>query len=197
MNEEPDARVDDRASVVETRRLALRELHAGDAAFILDLVNDPGWLRFIGDKGVRTLADARRYIADGPAAMYARFGFGLWLVASKEDGASVGMCGLVKRDGLDDVDLGFAFLAAHRRKGYAFESASAVAAYARTALGLARIVAITSDDNVASARLLEKLGFRFERMARLRSGDDEVRLYAIGADGGRAAAATRATPTNT
>lgn len=174
------AREKDRRSapIAETARLTLRQFDAGDAAFILELVNDPSWLRFIGNKNVGTLDDARRYILNGPVKMYARFGFGLWAVDLKERGMPVGMCGLIKRDALEDVDIGFAFLAAHRGRGYAFEAASATASYGWTTLGLARIVAITSPGNDASERLLGKLGFRFERMTRLVGDASDVELYA-------------------
>jgi len=165
-------------TVVETERLALRRLEVGDAEFILGLLNDPSFLRFIGDKGVRTLEDARRYISEGPIASYERFGFGLYLTELRDDGASIGICGLLKRDSLEDVDVGFAFLPPFWSKGYAFEAASAVMAYGRSVLGLRRIVAITSPDNEASIRLLEKLGMRFESMVRLSEDSSEVRLFA-------------------
>ena len=164
--------------VLETGRLVLRWFEADDAEFLLRLVNDPSWLRFIGDKGVRTLDDARRFLEDGPIAMCRRLGFGTYLVTLREGGGPVGVCGLIKRESLDDVDLGFAFLPEFRRRGYAFESASAVMAHAARDFGLSRVVAITSPDNHASAALLEKLGFRFERMARLSPDQEEVRLHA-------------------
>jgi RimJ/RimL family protein N-acetyltransferase len=160
--------------------LVLRRLDLGDGGFILELLNDPSFLRFIGDKGVRTLEDARRYIADGPMASYERFGFGLYLTELRDDGAPIGICGLLKRDSLDDVDVGFAFLPRFWSKGYAFEAASAVMAYGRNVLGLRRIVAITSPDNEASIRLLEKLGMRFESMVRLSEDSSEVRLFGSG-----------------
>jgi len=164
--------------VLETDRLVLRWLSTDDAEFILELLNDPSFLRFIGDKGVRTLADARQYILNGPVEMYVRLGHGLYLVELKEGGIPVGMCGLIKRDGLDHVDIGFAFLPQYRAQGYAYEAASAVMTYGKDVLGLKRIVAITSPDNDASGRLLEKLGLRFERMIRLSEGADVVRLFA-------------------
>ena len=164
--------------VIETDRLNLRRLTPDDAEFILDLLNDPSFLRFIGDKGVRTLDDAREYILKGPVDMYNRLGFGLYLTELKESGAPIGICGLIKRDGLEDVDIGFAFLPSFRAKGYAYESAAAVMSYGKTVLGLNRIVAITSPDNYASGRLLEKLGMRFERMIRLSKDASEVRLFA-------------------
>jgi RimJ/RimL family protein N-acetyltransferase len=164
--------------ILETARLALRQLSTGDAPFIRQLVNEPSWLRFIGDKGIRTIEDARNYILKGPVDMYARLGFGLWLVELKAGNIPIGICGLIKRESLEDIDLGFAFLPAYWRKGYAFESASATISYGRERLGLQRVVAIMSPDNYASGQLLEKLGFRFERRIRLSSDAPEINLYA-------------------
>jgi len=165
-------------TVTQTERLLLRWLDARDSAFIFELVNEPSWLRYIGDKGVKTLQDAQRYIEDGPIEMYQRLGFGLYVVELKENGAPIGICGLIKRDALVDVDLGFAFLPRFWTKGYALESASAVMSYGRSALGLSRIVAIVSQDNHRSARLLEKLGFRLESSVSLQPDGDELKLYA-------------------
>lgn len=164
--------------VLETGRLTLRHLCMEDAAFILRLLNDPGWLRFIGDRGVRTLADARKYIVDGPVAMYARCGFGLYLTERTADAAPLGMCGLIKRDGLDDVDIGFAFLPEFSGLGYAQEAAAAVMAYGKNTIGLKRIVGIASHDNERSIKLLEKIGLRFERAMRLPKDDEEISLFA-------------------
>ena len=167
--------------VLETDRLVLRHLDTGDAAFIFDLVNDPDWLRYIGDKGVRTLDDARAYIANGPVAMYGRVGFGLYCVELKSAATSIGICGLIKRDTFADVDIGFAFLPGFRSQGYAAEAARATVAHGFDAIGLRRIIAITSPDNAASGRLLEKVGLRFERMLAIPGEDREVRLYACAA----------------
>jgi RimJ/RimL family protein N-acetyltransferase len=167
---------------MDTDRLVLRRLEADDAGFILELLNDPAWLRFIGDRGVRSLDDARDYITNGPVAMYDRLGFGLYLVERKDDGVPIGICGLIKRDALDNVDLGFAFLPEYRARGYAYESASAAIAYAREALGLGRIAAITTPDNQASTRLLEKLGFHFERTIQLSPDGPDVSLFATDRD---------------
>jgi RimJ/RimL family protein N-acetyltransferase len=164
-------------TILETERLVLRQLSTDDAEFIIELLNQPSFLRYIGDKGVRNSEDAVRYIQTGPQASYERFGFGLYLVELKETGASIGICGLLKRDSLPDVDVGFAFLPEFWSQGYAFESAAAVMTYGREALGLRRIVAITSPDNDASIRLLEKIGLRFERMIKLSEDQPEVRLF--------------------
>lgn len=147
--------------IIETERLRIRWLYGGDATFILELVNDPDWLRNIGDKGVRDLDDARRYIAEGPVAMYERHGFGLNAVVLKATGEPIGICGILKRDTLDCPDIGFAFLPAHRGRGYAHEAATAVMGHARSVLGLGRIAAVVSPGNDDSVRLLEKLGLRF------------------------------------
>jgi RimJ/RimL family protein N-acetyltransferase len=163
--------------VLETDRLIVRQLSPEDAEFIFKLLNEPSWLRFIGDKGVRTIEDARAYILNGPVEMYSRLGFGLYLVELKEEGVSIGMCGLIKRDTLEDVDIGFAFLPEYWSRGYAYEAASAVMAYGGSALGLNRIVAITSVDNDSSAKLLKKLGFRFEEMVKLSNESEEIRLF--------------------
>lgn len=164
--------------VLETQRLLLRHLREDDAAFIFELVNDPSWLRFIGDKDVKSVAAARGYIARGPMAMYARLGFGLYLVALKSSGEALGICGLIKRDTLEDVDLGFAFLPRHWSQGYAREAGAATLDYGRRVLGLGRVVAITSPDNAASIRVLEKLDMRFQETVRLAGNDHEVNLFA-------------------
>lgn len=164
---------------LETERLILRHLALDDAGFIRELVNDPGWLRFIGDRGVRSLEDARAYIRKGPMAMYEAFGFGLYAVEQLGEGGPIGLCGLVKRESLPEVDLGFAFLPRYRGQGFAREAARAVLAEARERFALARLLAIAAPDNVASIRLIEALGFRFERVMRLSPEDSGTRVYAI------------------
>ncbi len=153
-----------------------------DDAFILRLLNEEGFLRFIGDKGVRTLADARDYIAQGPIESYRRHGFGLYLTSLRDDGRPIGICGLVKREGLSDVDVGFAFLSEFWSKGYATESAAAVLAYARDRLKLKRIVAITAMDNHGSIAVLGKIGLKFERLVRLSEDTPELRLFGPAGD---------------
>jgi len=170
-------------NVLETGRLDLRQFGPEDAGFILRLVTDPSWRRYIGDRGVCTLEDAARYIDEKLVDQYRRFGFGLYCVVRRTDGCPLGMCGLVKRDTLADVDLGFAFLPEHRGRGYALESASAVIAWARQTLGLGRLVAITSPDNQAAQRLLARLGFRAAGNVRPAPDDTGLRLFELAATG--------------
>ncbi|EEL69821.1 MULTISPECIES: GNAT family N-acetyltransferase [Bacillus] len=165
--------------VLETERLTLRWLDVKDAPFILELVNDPAWIQFIGDKGIKNLEDAKKYILNGPVDMYNKMGFGLYLVERKEDFTPLGMCGLIKRDSLEDVDIGFAFLEKFRSKGYGYESAAAVIEYGVQKLGLKRIVAITSIDNVASGTLLEKAGLRFEKI--ISDSGENLKLFGYNA----------------
>ena len=161
---------------LRTERLELRELVLEDDEFILRLLNEQGFLHFIGDKGVRTLADAREYLSKGPIDSYRRHGFGLYLT-SLRGGGPIGICGLVKRDSLPDVDVGFAFLEQYWSKGYAAESAAAVLAWAREHLRLSRIIAITAPDNAGSIAVLRKIGLRFERMVKLTGDSQELRLF--------------------
>jgi RimJ/RimL family protein N-acetyltransferase len=165
-------------TVLETTRLRLRRLTVDDAAFILELVNDPSWLRYIGDRGVRNHADARNYILQGPVASYGKFGFGLWLVELKAGGTPAGICGLLKRDTLPDVDVGFAFLPEFCGQGYAAEAGLATMAHAREVLGLKRIVAITAPGNERSVRTLGRMGLQFERMIRMAPDAPELQLFA-------------------
>ena len=164
-------------NIIETDRLALRCFTADDAAFIVELVNDPAWLQFIGDRGVRTLDDARAYITNGPVASYSRHGFGLYQVSRNSDGVALGLCGLLKREYLDDVDLGFAFLPQFGGQGYAREAAAATLAHARGTLGLKRIAAITDPQNIRSIHLLKKLDFRFDKMIRVKPDQPESSLF--------------------
>ncbi|MGA2399866.1 MAG: GNAT family N-acetyltransferase [Steroidobacteraceae bacterium] len=165
-------------SVLESERLVLREFVLDDADFVLELLNEPAFVRFIGDKGVRTRADAQEYLRKGPLDSYRRFGFGLYLASLRADGSPIGMCGLVKRDGLADVDVGFALRSSYWSRGYAVEAAKAVLDYGRRTLKLGRIVAIANPDNHASIAVLEKIGLEFERMIRLSGSGPELKLFA-------------------
>lgn len=166
-------------NIIETDRLVLRKLTIDDAKFILDLLNQPSFIQFIGDRGVRTLDDARDYILKRLVDSYERFGFGLYLTLLKDNKVPIGICGLVKRESLEDVDVGFAFLPQYWSKGYAFESASGVLAYARNTLGLKRIVGITTPDNQSSIKVLEKMRLKFEKMVNLSEDDIALKLFAL------------------
>lgn len=163
---------------LETERLRLRPFTLADDGFILELLHDPGYLRFIGDRQARSLADARAYLRQGPLASYARHGFGLWCVERKADGARVGKCGLLKRAALADVDLGYALLAREAGRGYATEAARAVLDHARSVLGLPRIVALTHPGNHGSVRVLRKLGFVAAGTFRLPGQDGDSLFFA-------------------
>jgi RimJ/RimL family protein N-acetyltransferase len=167
-------------TVFETRRLALRHFTPDDAPLVLELLNDPLWIRFIGDRNVRTLEDARGYL-DKPIRSYAEHGYGLYHVARKSDGEPLGMCGLVRRDNLPHADIGFAFLERFRGAGYALEAARGTLDHARNALGLGRILAVVSPANERSASLVAKLGFVRERSTAWNGdGKDVVDIWAIG-----------------
>lgn len=166
-------------TVIETSRLILRRLTLDDAEFILKLLNEPSFLEFVGDKGVRTLDDAREYLRTGPITSYEQFGFGLYLTTLRSDGTPVGMCGLLKRESLPDVDIGFAFLPEFWSQGYGLESAAAVLRHGREAFGLRRIVGVAKPENQASIRLLEKLGMRHEGRARIAPDGPEDVLMAV------------------
>jgi RimJ/RimL family protein N-acetyltransferase len=163
--------------MLSSERLFIRPITLDDAPFILTLLNEPSFLRYIGDKQVRNLEDARQYILNGPVASYERHGFGLCLVELRELHTPIGMCGILKRDELPDPDIGFALLPDFCNKGLAFEAATAVLQDARKRLKLERILAITSLDNDASIKLLQRLGFRFERVIELSAGREPVKLF--------------------
>jgi [ribosomal protein S5]-alanine N-acetyltransferase len=163
--------------VCETPRLCLRHLTEQDAAFILELLNEPEFIRNIGDREVRSLEDARRYIRSGTVTGYEKSGFGLYLVHLQADATPIGVCGLLKRDYLEDVDVGFALAERFRNQGYAFEAARAVMRYGREVLGLGRIVAIASPDNHASIKLLRRLGLEFERTIRVPDVARDTNLF--------------------
>lgn len=165
--------------IVETERLVLRTLQLSDAAFYLALLNTPDFIANIGDRNIRTITAARESIRNGPLAMQAERGHSIYLVELKEGGAPIGMSGLIKRDTLDDVDLGYAFLPAYFGKGYAHEAALAVLQHARHTIGLARVVAITSPGNDASTKVLAKIGMRFDKLVYLTPGDPGTCLYVI------------------
>ncbi|GAB3831111.1 GNAT family N-acetyltransferase [Pontibacter rugosus] len=165
--------------ILETERLLLDEITTDDAAFIRELLNDPSWLQNIGDRGVRTLNDATAYIKSGPMKSYKRLGFGLYLIKLKESKAPIGVCGLLKREVLEDNDIGYALLPKYTGKGYALEAAAGVVAYAKNTLGLKRIVGFTIPANPSSIRVLEKLGMQYVGTMQLSANDEVCNLYAL------------------
>jgi RimJ/RimL family protein N-acetyltransferase len=162
---------------LETGRLTLRRFGFDDATFILRLLNEPSFIENIGDRGVRSIEDAHRYLREGPLAMYEKYGFGLWHAARNSDGAAVGTCGLLRRDNLPDVDIGYAFLPEFWGLGYAIEAAEATMRHGAKEFGLRRVIAVVSQGNNPSIRVLEKLGMHHERMFAMRPDEPEVRLY--------------------
>lgn len=166
--------------VAQTDRLQLCQFTVEDAPFILQLVNDPSWLQFIGDRGIHTLAQAGSYLQDGPLASYVQHGYGLYRVQRKVDGLSLGMCGLVKRPSLPQPDIGFAFLPKFTGHGYAFEAATAVLHHAKTDLNLPTVLAITMPENHRSIKLLQKLGLHFQKMVSVEKDKPEVMLFQQG-----------------
>jgi len=164
---------------LETERLRLRWLTLDDADLMLAIWNDPAFIRFVGDRGIRTLEDARDEMATGALTLYTSYGFGPYRMALKDDDRAIGICGLFRRDNLDDPDIGYGVLPENCGKGYAYEASRAVIEYARADLGLPRLVAIISPENEASIGLIRKLGLRFERMQRMQDDEDEVCIYGI------------------
>ena len=163
--------------ILETERLTLREFIPADAAFILELVNSPGWLQFIGDRNIKTTDQAIAYLQNGPIKSYTENGFGLALVETRDSKTPIGMCGIIKRDNLDNPDIGFAFLPGYTRNGYAFEMAVATLAYATGQLKLPIIYAITVSNNIRSISLLEKIGLKFIKKINAPKDNEELLLY--------------------
>ncbi|MEO7988139.1 MAG: GNAT family N-acetyltransferase [Chryseolinea sp.] len=163
--------------ILETERLRLRQLELTDAQFIVELVNTPGWLRFIGDRNIKTNEDAIRYLQNGPLKSYKENGFGLLLVELKSDQISIGTCGILKRDSLENPDIGFAFLPEFTGKGYAFEVAHATLTYAKDELKLETIYAITIPSNIKSIQLLKKMGLGFVKTIYDPKDNSELLLY--------------------
>ena len=164
-------------SVLTTSRLEIIELSISDTAFIFELLNTPSWKKFIGDRGIKTQDDAKNYIVNKFIPAYSTWWFGFRLVRLKENKTPIGICGLVKRDALEHVDIGFSFLPEYEGKGYGFESASAVMQHAKTELGIKTIAGITNSDNKSSIALLEKLGLHFQKMILLPGETEEIMLF--------------------
>lgn len=164
---------------LQTERLQLRWMTVDDAELMLAVWNDPAFVRFVGDRGIRTVDEARTTMEEGAMKLYSDYGYGPFRVALRDDDAPIGICGLFRRDGLDDPDIGFATLPNYCGKGYAFEAARAVIDHTRDDLELPRLTAIVSPENEASVGLIRKLGLRFERMYRMAEDDDDVAIYGM------------------
>jgi RimJ/RimL family protein N-acetyltransferase len=165
--------------ILETERLILRKFTLADAPFLLELVNTPTWLQFIGDKGVRNLADAENYLKNGSLKSYEENGFGFYFVGEKSTQKPIGMCGFIKRQELEDVDLGFAFLPDYFGKGFGYETAKATLEFGKNVLKFSRIIAIVDQSNIPSNALLQKLGFVFEKTIPFGEKKDLLNLYGI------------------
>jgi RimJ/RimL family protein N-acetyltransferase len=167
----------DNKIILETERLLLREFTEGDADFIYRLLNSPGWLKNIGSRGIENVDNAREYINSKLRKAYTELGFGFYLIELKQNGESAGMCGLVKREGLDDVDVGFALLPEYEGYGYAYEAASATVEYAANTLLFTTLSAITIPTNKSSIKLLEKIGLKFSKMIKIPNDPAELMLF--------------------
>jgi RimJ/RimL family protein N-acetyltransferase len=164
--------------VLETERLYLREFNNNDADFFLVLVNSPAWLQYIGDRGVKTIAEAEIFINEKYIHSYKINGFGLYVTVLKDGNIPIGICGLIKRETLEDIDIGFAFLPGYISKGYGYESASAVLKFGKDVLNIPRIVAITTKENFNSISLLKKLEMKFEKIISMPGDKEELMLFA-------------------
>jgi [ribosomal protein S5]-alanine N-acetyltransferase len=164
-------------TVIETPRLLLQKFTPNDAAFMLELLNTPLWIKFIGDRNVKTVEEAEQYLLNGYIKSYQTYGFGFYKVVLKDTSEPFGICGIIKRDYLEDIDIGFAFLPTFLGKGYGFEAASATLDYARNVLKIKRLIAIVDPKNEVSIGLIMKIGMQFEKM--IKSGEEELMLFGI------------------
>jgi ribosomal-protein-alanine N-acetyltransferase len=164
-------------TVIETGRLRLRHLALDDAPFMLKLLNDTSFLANIGDKGIRTLEEARQFLLDSHIASYARHGYGHYMVEIRDTDEAIGTCGLINRSFIGEIDIGFAYLPAYWSRGYATEAARAVMDHAQRILGIEGIVAVVSPHNRGSIRVLEKLGLQLAGPTRLAPDGEWIHLY--------------------
>ena len=171
-------------TIIETVRLILRKFTLHDAAFVLELLNTPTWLQFIGDRNVLSIEDAENYLKNGTLKSYQEHGFGFYAVIEKAEMSDrsskiIGMCGLIKRDSLPDIDIGFAFLPNFVSKGFGYEAASATLNYAKNTLKIDRIIAIVNPENEKSIGLIRKIGMQFEKMIKFGDEEKELMLFEI------------------
>ena len=164
--------------IAETERLIIKKFTTNDASFFKDLVNMPHWLKYIGDRNIKTITDAETYIKNTHLKSYKSVGFGFYKLILKETNIPIGSCGLVKRDELEDVDIGFAFLEEYEKQGFGFEASKAVIKLAKNEFGIEKLLAITVPYNIGSIKLIEKLGFKYEKRVKPFEDDEELLLFA-------------------
>lgn len=164
---------------LQTDRLSMRWLTLEDADLMLAVWNDPAFYKYVGDRGIRTVEQAQETLLSGAFKLYEDYGYGPYRLARKQDDTPIGTCGLFRREGFEQPDIGWSVLPEYARQGYAYEAASAVLEYARTVLGLKRILAFVSPENAPSIGLAKKLGLRFEHLTRLEGGEEYVGLYSV------------------
>lgn len=163
--------------LISSNRLHLSEFSLKDASFFFELVNDPDWIKYIGDRNIKTISDSESYLIDKIIPNYKQFGFGFYVVRLKESNLPIGMCGLIKRDWMSYVEIGYAFLNKHRGKGYAIEASIATKKYAKEEIGISKIAALTDVDNEKSGNLLNRLGLEFERLISYPGEQKKCKLY--------------------
>lgn len=163
--------------LISSNRLHLSEFSLKDASFFFELVNDPDWIKYIGDRNIKTISDSENYLKDKIIPSYKQFGFGFYVVRLKESNLPIGMCGLIKRDWMSYVEIGYAFLNKHRSKGYAIEASIATKKYAKEEIGISKIAALTDVDNEKSGNLLNRLGLEFERLISYPGEQKKCKLY--------------------
>jgi [ribosomal protein S5]-alanine N-acetyltransferase len=160
-------------SSIITNRLSLTLVQAADAAFMMELVNTPGWLEFIGDRNVHSLEDAATYITrliNTPDLFY-------WVIRNNENNVAIGVVSFLKRGYLDYFDIGFALLPQYKGNGYAFEAASSVLKLALSNPAYPVVLATTLPNNAASIQLLTKLGLQYEKV--ILQNDEALLVYKI------------------
>ncbi|MFT6051416.1 MAG: ribosomal-protein-alanine N-acetyltransferase [Halioglobus sp.] len=162
---------------LQTPRLIIEPLNTHDAAITMAILNDPDFIAYVGDRGVRSLEDAKSYIVDRLLPHYQEHGYGMTAVRRRDNGETIGMCGLVNRDSLNYIDIGYAFLPSARGEGFALEACQAVMEMGKKEVGLNELAAIISPQNKASQALAVKLGMVLDCMVRLEPGEDEICLY--------------------
>lgn len=163
----------------ETARLLIRPTSETDAAFIFQLVNTPKWIKYIGDRNIKSVKNARDYIKQKMTPQLERLGYSNYTLIRKTDNQKIGTCGLYDREGIEGIDIGFAFLPEYEKKGYAFEASAKIKEVAYNQFGIEVLRAITTKGNISSQKLLEKLGFKFTKLITIPNDKEELLLYEL------------------